>query len=206
MKIIIYVRVSKLQQDYQRQINDLTDYANRHQLDIIEIITEKASGFKKKVAERESIKKLMDSIHRQKIDKVLVSEISRLGRNTKEILTILEELMDNNVSLLVLNPQIETLQPNGQKNPVAQLILTIMADLGRMESENLSYRIRSGMMAAKKQGKHIGRPCVNADIANTKNFAKIKKSLKQGLSIRQVAKICEVSTPTVQKVKNFFQA
>ena len=132
MKTIIYARVSTNGQDYERQIADLREYANRMGYEVVKEFSEKVSGAKK-VAEREQLSELMNYVLTHKVDKVLIYECSRLSRRIVDFLSIVEQLNELKVSLYIHQNGLETLQPDGTVNPIAQLVLGIMAQFNSME-------------------------------------------------------------------------
>jgi DNA invertase Pin-like site-specific DNA recombinase len=155
-KGVIFVRVSKREQDYQRQLEDLRALAKTQNLEIVAEIAEKVSGAKSNL-ERDGVQELLRLAQKGIIQKVLVQEVSRLGRSTVEVLKVLEELTSLRVSVYVQNFGFETLK-NGKRNPIAQFMFTLLAEFARMERETLRERILSGMEEARRQGKHLGRP------------------------------------------------
>lgn len=108
MKTIIYARVSTNTQDYERQVADLREYANRMGYEIIKEFCEKVSGAKK-VAEREQLSELMNYVQAHKVDKVLIYECSRLSRRIEDFLSIVEQLSELKVSLYIHQNGLETL-------------------------------------------------------------------------------------------------
>jgi DNA invertase Pin-like site-specific DNA recombinase len=204
MKAVIYVRVSRQDQDYQRQISDLKAVASAKHWDVAEIITEKISGAKTK---RAGIECLLDRVRSGEVKKVMVTEVSRLGRNTLQVLQIIETLTELNISVYIHNFGIETLQENGKKNPMVSMMLTILAEFATMERENLIDRTKSGLAHAKKNGVKLGRP-VDTKKSNEKlleEYKPIVKYLKARRSIREIAKLTDVAPNTVLKVKKAFQ-
>ena len=207
MNAIIFVRVSRKDQDYQRQLQDLRTVAATMGVIVVKEITEKISGATRN-QERESIQELLSLVHQGSIDKVIVQEVSRLGRSTVEVLRVVEELTELGVSIYVQNFGIETLKKgrNGklQRNPVAQFLCTMLAEFARLERETLRERILSGMEEARRKGKKIGRPEGSLKEAENylQDYPSVVRNLKQGLSLRQTAKVCEVSVNTVRKVKS----
>ena len=153
---VIFVRVSKQQQDYKRQIEDLREVARSQKVEIVKEIAEKISGAKDNIA-REGLQEMLSLAKKGEIDKVLVQEVSRLGRSTVEVLKILEELSNLGISVYVQNFGIETLK-KGKRNPIAQFFFTLLAEFARLERETLRERIISGMEQARRQGKKFGRP------------------------------------------------
>lgn len=148
---VIFVRVSKKEQDYQRQLEDLRAVARSQAVQVVAEIAEKVSGVRRN-QERAGIQQLLELSRQGDIQKVLVSEVSRLGRSTVEVLQIVEELTQLGVSIYVQNFGIETLR-EGQRNPVAQFLFTLLAEFARLERETLRERILSGLDEARRQGK-----------------------------------------------------
>lgn len=155
-KGLIFVRVSKKEQDYQRQLEDLRALAKTQNLEIVAEIAEKISGAKDN-QERDGVQELLRLAQKCIIQKVLVQEVSCLGRSTVEVVKVLEELTSFQVSVYVQNFGFETLK-NGNRNPIAQFIFTLLAEFARLERETLRERILSGMEEARRKGKHLGRP------------------------------------------------
>jgi DNA invertase Pin-like site-specific DNA recombinase len=134
----------------------------------------------------------------------LVTEVSRLGRRTSDVLAIIEELTEHGVSVYAHNYNLETLTPQGKRNPVASLLFTLLAEFSRLEKETLIERIHSGLDNARRNGKILGRPhgTTKDDATLLKEYAAVVRSLKQGFSLRQTAKLAAVSVNTVRKVNN----
>jgi len=156
MKTIIYARVSTSTQDYERQIADLREYASRMNYEIVKEFSEKVSGAKK-VAEREQLSELMNYVQTHKVDKVLIYECSRLSRRIVDFLSIVEQLNELKVSLYIHQNGLETLQPDGTVNPIAQLVLGIMAQFNSMERGLIRSRMESGYNHYRSEGGKVGR-------------------------------------------------
>jgi DNA invertase Pin-like site-specific DNA recombinase len=202
MQAAIFTRVSKSTQEYQRQISDLTAIAQKQGWEVVAIIAEKITGVKDN-EERDGIEELIKLCESHPIQKVLITEVSRLGRRPSQTHQMLEYLTQKRISIYISQYNIETLLPNGKLNPAASMIFAITADMARQERENLSERIKSGMEEAKRQGKRIGRKegklYSESDLRS--KYAKPLRDLKQGISIRKVAKIHDLSADTVQRIK-----
>ncbi|HZH99602.1 MAG TPA: recombinase family protein, partial [Flavisolibacter sp.] len=125
--VAIFTRVSSKAQDYQRQISDLTTYAEKQGYQVVEIISEKISASKKKNEERIGVAKLLELARSKRITKVLATEVSRIGRKPSEILKLIEELTELKVSVYIANYGLETLLPNGKTNPAASMIIMVLA-------------------------------------------------------------------------------
>ena len=149
MKVIGYIRVSTSKQDLDNQKHHLLDYAQAQQLVIHEFIHSKASSRENTKERRidELLAKLSSG------DLLLVTEISRLGRNMLETLNIINQLSENNVSITFVN-QIE-LSTTGA---YAKLLLAIYSYFAEAEREYISMRTKQGLAVAKAKGKQLGRP------------------------------------------------
>ncbi|MEO6685048.1 MAG: recombinase family protein [Dyadobacter sp.] len=204
---VIFTRVSKSVQNYQRQIDDLTAYAVKQGWTVTGVIAEKISGSKSN-QERDGIAQLLQVARLGKIKKVLVSEVSRLGRRPSQTHQVLEELTSLKISLYIHQFSIETLLPNGKLNPAASMIFSITADMARQEKETHVERVISGMQLAKKNGQKFGRKNgpLYTDAQLLRKYAKAAKDLQLGVSIRKVARIYGISADTVQRVKKLIPA
>lgn len=140
-KVVILARVSTDKQEYQRQVNELTDYCTRVGWSVEAVFSNKVSGAKR-MEERPEIMDLIDFVKSNDIDKVVCLEISRLGRNTLQALRVIECLTENGVSLFVKNYNLETLT-DGKVNPVASLICTILLEIASMERLTIKERMES---------------------------------------------------------------
>ena len=203
MKAAIFARVSTAdKQTTTRQVNDLRDLCAKQSWTVVATITEHVSGAKKN-SEREGVQQLFDLAQRRSIDKVVVTEISRIGRNVSESVQIIDQLTASGVSLYIQNIGMETLLADGKPNFMFKPILLTLVGFAEMERELLRERIRSGLETAKRKGKKLGRP---TGITQTPDdvlakYPAVVRQLRSGQSIRNVAKICDVSPNTVQRVK-----
>ena len=200
--VAVFVRVSKGGQDFARQLADLQAYSEQQGYKVIETISEKISGAKKN-EHRKAIQRLLELAESGAIQKVLVTEISRLGRSTLEGLKVLERLKNLGVSVYLLNRNIESLSSEGKQDPIAKLFFTIMLEFAEWERETMIERIHSGLDEARRKGKTLGRKkgTVKTNEQFLQDHTSVVKQLKAGKSIRDVAAICGVGTATVQKVK-----
>ena len=156
--------------------------------------------------DREKGKDLMKAIQSGEIDYVSVSSIDRLGRNLYNILTTLEFFKENGIILKVDNLGIESLV-NGKENSAFKLIISVMANIAEMERESILERQREGIALAKLKGIYKGRVLGSKESEEDflAKYKEVAKSLKKGNSVRDTAKICKVSTGTVQKVKRLMK-
>lgn len=203
-KVVIFARVSSTNnsQDYQRQINDLQTLASSKRWLVEAIFAEKVSGAKKNV-ERTELMNMINYINSNNIDKVLVSELSRLGRDTIEVLKTIEALNQNKTSVFIANYNIDTLTPEGEINPMSQFLITILAEVARMERRTIYERVSSGYQNFRNNGGKVGRKT-----GYTKGNEKMKqeyveelKLLKKEYSLRNISKLTGTSINTLQKLK-----
>ena len=189
MKVIGYIRVSTSKQDLDNQKHHLLDYAQAQQLVIHEFIHSKASSRENTKGRRidELLAKLSSG------DLLLVTEISRLGRNMLETLNIINQLSENNVSITFVN-QIE-LSTTGA---YAKLLLAIYSYFAEAEREYISMRTKQGLAAAKAKGKQLGRPkgSRNKDRVLAPFKEQILSYLQLGLSLEAIRKVIN---PTLSK-------
>lgn len=203
MRVVIFSRVSTLAQDYQRQTDELLDYAAKIGYSVERIFEEKISGAKKN-EERKELMAMMSYIKSNQIEKVLTWELSRIGRNAIQVLQVIEMLNEAKVSLYIKNYNLETLNPDGTVNPLSQFMVQILNSVNEMERQTIVQRLRSGYTAARKNGTKVGRKTgvqVKTDEEFLKENKEVAKLLKQGFSVRKVMKLTEKSSGTIQKVK-----
>lgn len=201
MDVVIFGRVSTLIQDYDRQVNELTAICTQRGWTVRSVFTEKISGAKKNT-ERKELGKMIDFIKAQHIDKVLVTELSRLGRDTLQVLQVIETLNEMKVSLYIQNYNIETLNDDGNVNAMSQFLITILAEIARMERKTIRERISSGYKNYREQGGIVGRKqgYTKSDDQMKQQYAQEIKLLRKGLSLREVSKLTGHSVNTIRKV------
>jgi DNA invertase Pin-like site-specific DNA recombinase len=200
-KAILFVRVSTEQQDYNRQIDDLTHYAETKGLNVVGTIAEKISGAADN-SKRPGIKELLQRAKKKEFDAIVITEISRLGRKAIEMQKLIEELSSMKVCIYIQSHDIKTLDSNGKRTPLVDFLIDIFLHLGQMERHFLQERIRSGLTRARAQGRVGGRP--KGSLSNQellKKYPKVVRDIKSGLSIRQIEKLHDISHTTVMKVK-----
>ena len=204
MDVVIFGRVSTLIQDYDRQVNELTDTCKQRGWEVRFVFTEKISGAKKN-AERKELSRMIDYIKAQHIDKVLVTELSRLGRDTLQVLQVIETLNDMKVSLYIQNYNIETLNEDGKVNAMSQFLITILAEIARMERKTIRERMNSGYKNFREQGGVVGRKqgYTKSDEQMKQQYSQEIKLLRKGLSLREVSKLTGHSVNTIRKVSHF---
>ena len=201
-RVALYCRVSTADQSCARQERDLAAFAERSGYDVVGTFKETGSGVKLDRAERRKVMALAQARH---IDAVLVTELSRWGRSTTDLLATLKELEARRVSVIALNGMAFDLS-----TPHGRMIATVLAGIAEFERELIQERIRSGIAAAKARGKRLGRqlghrpksdrlaPKVLVLIGQGRSYRLVGREL--GLSKNTVAAIVKRNRPTTAPI------
>lgn len=204
---VIYARVSSVndRQDTTRQIEDLKRYANSQDIEVVSIFEEHISGAKKN-EERQVLTDCIQYCISNSVNYLLLSELSRLGRSTLQVLRSLDILHEAKVSVYIQNIGLYTLQANGDINPIASIIVTILAEMANIERSGIVYRLNSGRANYISRGAKLGRKVgsVKTEDRMKDEYKEVIALLKKGYSIRNIAKLQHVGVSTVQRVKKHF--
>ena len=205
---VIYARVSSVgdRQNTERQVIDLQEYANYSKLDVKEVFEEHISGAKKN-DEREVLMKAISYCKNNKIDTLLVSELSRVGRNAFEVLATVKDFVDCGINIYMQKEQLNLLDSDGKPTMFAPIMIATLSTCAQLERENIKFRLNSGLKAYVSKGGKVGRKkgSVKTIEQRAEEYKDIINYLKKGYSIRVVAKLTEKSVSTVQRVKKDFQ-
>lgn len=199
----IYARVSTQGQEYEHQLAELREYAGRMGYEVVKEFSEKISGAKK-VEEREALLSLLDYVEAHHVDKVLIFECSRLSRRAVDFLSIVEALTEKRISVYIHQNGLETLLPNGTPNPIAQLVLGILAQFNSMERSLIRSRMESGYNHYRSLGGQVGRKVGYRKTSEQMRaqYQNEIKLLRKGLSLRNVSAITNTSVNTLRKIKS----
>ena len=206
-RVVILARVSTDKQEYERQINELTEYCRKMNWQVEKVFANKISGAVKN-EEREEIIELIEYVKSNDICRVVCLEISRVGRNTLEALKIIQTLNENGVSLYVKNYNLETLDSNGKVNPVASLICTILLEVASMERLTIKERMASGrkqyIERCRRDGIKMGRPSTyrKSDEEYKRQYQREISLIRKGLSLSNISAITGSSINTIRKIKS----
>ena len=206
-RAVIYARVSSVndRQNTQRQVEDLTRFAKKNEYDLVGTYQEHVSGAAKN-ENRMVLMECLDYCVSRKVDFLLLSELSRLGRSTLQVLKSLEILHEAGVSVYIQNLGIYTLQSDGMVNPIASIMVTVLAEMATIERTNIAYRLNSGRANYIANGGKLGRKAGSIKSMDKKKeeYKEVISLLKRGYSVRNVAKLSGVSASTVQRVRKDF--
>lgn len=207
IKAVIYARVSSEsdRQDTSRQIEDLKRYANQQNMEIVNIYEEHISGAKKN-EERVVLTECLEYCRNNSVEYLLLSELSRLGRSTLQVLKSLDILHEAKVSVYIQNLGLYTLQKDGKVNPIVSILITILAEMSNIERSNIEYRLNSGRKNYIMNGGKLGRKkgSIKTEEKMKDEYKETIILLKKGYSIRNIAKLQGIGISTVQRIKNQF--
>lgn len=187
----IYARVSTSDQSCERQVSELTAFAERGGYDVVGVFKETASGA---AANRIARNRVLDLAQARHIDAILVSELSRWGRSTQDLLDTLNRLAGWKVSVVAMSGmtfEVET--------PHGRMMATMLAGIAQFERDLLSERVKSGLAAARARGKKLGRQPGQRPKAD-KLAPKVVQAVAEGRSYRWIARDLGISKNTVTDI------
>ena len=177
MSKVAYIRVSTVEQNLVRQLNGL---------EFDKTFEDKCSG---KDIKRPGLEAMLEYIREG--DEIHVHDISRLARNLKNLLSLIEELTDRGVTIVFHK---ESLTFTGEANPMQDLLLGMLGSVYQFERSMIRERQLEGVQQAKAKGKYKGRP------TNNQLHNEIKQLRAEGVSFRKIATQCNCALSTVQRV------
>ena len=207
MNAVIYARVSSVgdRQNTERQISDLSEYAAFQKLQISQIYEEKISGAKKN-RERPVLIEAIEYCKENKVSFLLVSELSRLGRNAFEVLATVKDLIDSGINLYLQKEQLTLLDGDGKPTLFAPIMIATLSTCAQLERENIKFRLNSGRKLYIEHGGKLGRKVGSVKTIEQKKeqYKDIISYLKRGYSVRTIAKLTNKGASTVQRIKKEF--
>ena len=204
---VIYARVSSVgdRQSTERQVKDLSDYALYKQMEVRKVFEEHISGAKKN-EERPVLCQTLEYCKQNGISTLLVSELSRMGRNAFEVLASVKELLDCGINLYIQKEQFNLLGEDGKPSLFAPIMLATLSTCAQLERENITFRLQSGRKQYVAKGGRLGRKPGSVKTVEQKKeeYREAIMLLKKGYSIRDVAKLTGKGISTIQRVKKGF--
>ena len=204
---VIYARVSSIgdRQNTDRQVSDLLDYVKYQNLEICKIYEEHISGAKKN-SERPVLMQAIDYCKQNSVSILLVSELSRVGRNAFEVLATVKDLIDSGVNLYMQKEQFTLLDSEGKPTMFAPIMIATLSTCAQLERENIKFRLNSGRKLYIERGGKLGRKVGSTKTAEQKReeYKDIISYLKRGYSVRSTAKLSGKGISTVQRIKTEF--
>ena len=204
---VIYSRVSSLgeRQSNERQIEDLKILAKQKNYTIEKIYEEKISGAKKN-AERPILTECLEYSISNNVKILLLSELSRLGRDVDEVLKNVMSCKENKLNVYFQKENLSIFDDSGKEHPFLTIFIAILGTVAQMERENIKFRLDSGRELYKRGGGKLGRKTGYRKSKEEKaeQYAGVIKLLKRGYPVRNIAKIENVGISTVMRLKKEF--
>lgn len=194
---IIYARVSSIgdRQSTERQVKDLSEYAKYKDIEV-----------RKVFEERPVLCEAIAFCKEKRIGILLVSELSRLGRNAFEVLASVKELIDCGINLYIQKEQLTLLDDDGHPSLFAPIMIATLSTCAQLERENISFRLQSGRKRYIEKDGKLGRKVGSVKTVEQMKteYREVINLLRKGYSIRDVAKLSGKGISTVQRVKKLF--
>lgn len=208
---VIYARTSSSgvlenRQNTIRQVSDLQQYADANKLEILRTFEEHISGAKRN-DERPVLIECLKYCKQNHTDYLLVSELSRLGRNAFQVLSTVQDLMNSSINVYMQKEQFTLLDASGKPSIIAPIMIAVLATCAQMERDNIQYRLNSGRAQYIKTGGKLGRKVGyrKPKDQKEKEYAEVIRLLnKDYYTLKEIAKLTGVSVSTVQRVKREF--
>lgn len=184
----IYARVSTSDQSCTRQLDELAGFAARSGFEVVGVFRETASGTKPARTARAQVMALAQA---REIDAILVTELSRWGRSTQDLLETMNQLAGWHVSIVAMSGMTFELG-----TPHGRMMATLLAGIAQFERDLLSERVKSGLAAARARGKKLGRQPGQRPKSDRLAPAVIQ-AVAEGRSYRWIARDLGISKNTV---------
>lgn len=206
-KAVIYSRVSSVgdRQDTSRQIRDLVILAKQRNLKIKKTYEEHVSGAKK-TQDRPVLKECLDYCFNNDIDILLISELSRLGRNVDDVLSNVRLCKEKHLNVYFQKEQLSIFNDDGKEHPFLTIFIAVLGTCAEMERENIKFRLNSGKAQYLARGGKVGRKqgYKKPDEKLQEEYAGVIKMLRKGYPVRMIAKSEGVGISTVMRIKKKF--
>ena len=181
-KIVAYLRASTDKQDLSHQKLEILEFARNKNLVISDFIEVTISS--RKTSKQRRIDELVDMLH--EADTLIVTELSRLGRSTAEVIALVNALIARDIRLIVIKQNLDV----HQNDMNSKIIITLFSLFAELERDLISLRTKEALSAKKAQGITLGKPKGTLQKSKfDKNVEKIKELLGYGLSARKIAKV-----------------
>ena len=204
---VIYARVSSVgdRQDTSRQIRDLEILAKEKSLKVVKSYEEHISGAKK-TQERPILTECLQYCIINHVSVLLLSELSRLGRNVDDVLSNVKLCKENHLNVYFQKEQLSIFNSDGKEHPFLTIFIAVLGTCAEMERENIKFRLNSGKAQFIAKGGKVGRKegYKKSDEKMQEEYATVIKQLRKGYPIRMVAASCGVGISTVQRIKKKF--
>lgn len=179
-KTIAYIRTSTDKQDLNNQKLEIFEYAKKHKLSVDDFIQMSISS--RKNSKERRIDELMEKL--DGADTLIVTELSRLGRSTAEVIGLINELINKKVRVIVIKQNLDI----RQHDMTSKVMITLFSLFSELERDLISLRTKEALASKRAQGIKLGKPKGTIQASKfDKDVDKIKELLKLGLSVRKIA-------------------
>lgn len=205
---VIYSRVSSQgdRQDTARQVRDLELLAKQRNLSVAKIYEEHISGAKK-TQERPILRECLEYCFSNSVDILLISELSRLGRNVDDVLANVRLCKEKHLNVYFQKEQLSIFNDDGKEHPFLTIFIAVLGTCAEMERDNIKFRLNSGKAQYMAKGGKVGRKegYRKSDEELQEQYAGVIKQLRKGYPVRMIAKSEGVGISTVQRIKKKFK-
>lgn len=191
-KTVAYLRTSTEKQDLDNQKLEILEYARRNELKVDEFIEVSISS--RKTTKQRRIDELMETLGDS--DTLIVTELSRLGRSTAEVIALVNELIKRHIHIIVIkqNLDINPQDAASQRDMTSKIIITLFSLFAELERDLISWRTKDGLAAKRSKGVRLGKPKGTIQASKfDKDKERIIELLGFGLSVRKIAKVLKYS-------------
>lgn len=202
-------RVSTQSQDYQYQIDTLTEICEKKGWEIVKVFANKVSGAKS-IEERDEIKELIEYVKTNRVSRCVATEISRVSRDLLTGVQIIRTLAENGVNLYLANYNLETLDKDGKISPITSLILTITLEISSIERQQIRTRMQLGYQSYLEKRKTdkslpLGRKSSyrKSEEEYREQYSKELSLLRKGISLRNVQQLTGTAVGTLRRLKEY---
>jgi DNA invertase Pin-like site-specific DNA recombinase len=181
-KTVAYIRASTDKQDLNHQRLELLEYSRKKAMTIDEFMEITISS--RKTTKQRRVDELVEKLNSN--DTLIVTELSRLGRSTAEVIALVNALVKRNIRVIVLKQNLDI----SQQDMNSKIILTLFSLFGELERDLISLRTKEALASKKREGQILGKPKGTIQKSKFDNdVAKIKELLGYGLSMRKLSKV-----------------
>ena len=209
MIAVIYARVSSTtgRQDTERQVSELTAYAKANNIEVTKFYQDFISGAtanKDRWVLQDCLKYCTKD--NPKVNCILMSEVSRLGRDTWEMIELVKFFHDNHLNVYFMRENLWMYNLDGTENPLFSMLFAMFSKFAENERTAIKERLQSGYKSFRAKGGKVGRKLGSKKTTKQLEgeYKQVLKELRKGTSIARTAKLCDVSTSTVARLKKAF--
>jgi len=179
-KIIAYIRASTDKQDLNNQKLEIFEFAKKHKLEVDDFIQMTISS--RKTSKERRIDEMLGALN--DADTLIVTELSRLGRSTAEVIGLVNELIKKQVRVIAIKQNLDI----KQHDMTSKVMITLFSLFAELERDLISLRTKEALANKRAQGIQLGKPKGTVQKSKfDKDVIKIKELLALGLSVRKIA-------------------